>query len=342
MWQLFLKFLKSSPTFNQNGYVGDQPDERDYRYEEIATAPAGVTWVEKSQSLWRRFEPIRNQNGAGACVAFAIALCLGILNYLKEGKFVVLSPRALYARGFVEPAGMNYHDACMLAIKNGLGFEAQLPSEGKGEMAMRDLSDEKESDRLVALLFRGKALVVLPIDFDTIAGVIDTGKPVLLGVRFEDGGFATGVVNLKSGAKNGHGICGLDRTLWAGEKGLIFQNSWTRDGWGFKGLGVVRESQKAGIQFAGYLTELNREPATGKKPQVQISVNSLSVGSVGAQVVKLQVMLQYLGYFPAGECTGNFYGITRQAVRDYQKDNNLPVTGVADVATIKKLNAQFI
>lgn len=346
MFKDFLKNLfKPKAQFNQNGWLTDPADPRDYRHEEIASAPVGIVWASKPQAQWRRFEPIRNQNGAGACVAFATALCVGILNFLREGKFAVLSPRFIYGRGYQPQSGMYYKDGLLLAIKNGLPLEQQMPSDGKSEADMRLLTDEKDSDRLTAQVFKGKDLIMLPIDFDTIASVIDTGIPVLLGVRFADGGFATFVVKLTAGAINGHAIVGVDRTWWENQKALVFQNSWTRDGWGYQGLGVITEDQKAGIQFAGYITALDRAPQTSTaKPKLHIEATQLKVGQVNnADVVKLQTMLQWLGYFPAGQvCTGNFYGITRQAVRDYQKAKGLPVLEYADQNTIAALNNDFV
>jgi peptidoglycan hydrolase-like protein with peptidoglycan-binding domain len=73
-----------------------------------------------------------------------------------------------------------------------------------------------------------------------------------------------------------------------------------------------------------------------------INARSLKVGDRGGDVVKLQIGLQWLGYFPSNqECTGYYGGLTRQAVRDFQKNNGLSVSGIADFNTIQKFNEIF-
>ncbi|MCM1299721.1 MAG: cell wall hydrolase [Firmicutes bacterium] len=59
-------------------------------------------------------------------------------------------------------------------------------------------------------------------------------------------------------------------------------------------------------------------------------------GSSGREVEEIQKVLQEWGLFK-GEITGYFGTATEAALRAYQKNNNLPVTGAADEETLKKM-----
>jgi peptidoglycan DL-endopeptidase LytE len=65
---------------------------------------------------------------------------------------------------------------------------------------------------------------------------------------------------------------------------------------------------------------------------------TLKIGSRGTEVSKLQQNLKQLGYFTYSEITGYFGTITQDAVRQFQKQYQLPVTGIADSTTISKID----
>ncbi len=345
MFNLFKFFNKKSDEKYGKGWLIDLPDpEKAYQAKEIFSVFPTPMWKDKPQSEWKKFIPVKNQNGSNGCVSFTTALMLGVENFLEEQKFVALSPRGIYARKFVSPdGGMYYSDGLTLGSEIGAPPEVLLPADNKNEAGMRDLSDEKESDRIVAKTYRGGSFIYLPKDIDSIAGLISTGKAVALGTRFNSGGFSNGVVTLTENGTYGHAITGVDYTLWQGEKAIIFQNSWG-DSWGFGGLGVLTETQLKGGGFilSAYYQDLQNKPMTGEKPKLKITAPLLKVGNSGNEVTKLQVMLQYLGYFPINqECTGYYGGITRQAVKDYETKSGLPADGTADADVIKKLNDYF-
>jgi len=64
----------------------------------------------------------------------------------------------------------------------------------------------------------------------------------------------------------------------------------------------------------------------------------LEVGTSSNDVLVMQRHLKDFGYF-SGEPTGTFDDITRQAVESFQMVNGLPITGVADGATLMRLMA---
>ncbi|MBS7621538.1 peptidoglycan-binding protein, partial [Candidatus Bathyarchaeota archaeon] len=310
----------------------------------IFKGEAKVEWKEKKPSEWKRYLPIRNQSTSGSCVAFAIALGLGTENLIEENKFEVLSARFIYSRGYVpETGGMYYLNALEIARKEGTCLEQQMPSDGKNEAEMR-VKDDTANMRWVAQIYKANSYVFLPLNFDRWAQFLaeNPNKVILTGLRFNPGGFSSGEVVLDRNGVYGHAVNIVDYTLWKGQKALVFQHAWT-DKWGFGGLGIITEEQfYRGVILGAYLIDFKYEPSTKPKPVLVIYANTLKVGDRNRDVVKLQVGLQWLGYFPADvECTGYYGGITRQAVREFQKAYNLNVTGIADFNTIKKFNEIF-
>lgn len=323
----FLKNLRSPEKRFGTGLVLDKrtlkEKERDYFASEILPdimkAPA---WVEKSKEQWRRFEPIFNQVGSSSCVGQTVALSMGIENYLEEAKFVPLSARFIYAQGYELGGGMYYAKAFDIAKKQGAPPEQLMPSQNLGEDKMV-IFDAKESDKQVALVYKPNSYIYLPIDFDTIAGIVDQGKPVLLGTSFDNGGFQL-EIQLTPNGVYGHAVTVVDRTLWKGKRALVIQNSWGT-GWGYGGLGVITEEQAPGLVMAAYFEELSNA-WRDKVPEIQkpkyFFANNLSFRQYNNEISKLQECLRYEGLFPTTVDikTPAYYGnITAKAVLEFQK-----------------------
>lgn len=340
---IFNKIFKKKDKHFGKGWLGDEPSEKAYLADEIYASYDQVAWTEKPQEQWRRFEPIRNQTTSSSCVGYTVQLMLGGENKLEEDKFVPLSPRMIYARGFEPNGGMYYDKGLKLGTEQGSAPETLMPSENKSEDEMRKLDDERESDRIVAKVYRGGNYVYLPKDIDAVASFLQKGKIVAAGTRFNAGGFSNGEVILTENGIYGHAIALTDFTIYKGEKALIFQNSWGSS-WGFNGLGIITETQfkSGGYILSAYYEDLKNEASKGDKPKLQITAAELKIKQYSGEVMKMQIMLQYLGFFPTGVNTTGYYGgITRQAVKDYQLHNNLTPSGSADGETIKSINGKF-
>ena len=68
--------------------------------------------------------------------------------------------------------------------------------------------------------------------------------------------------------------------------------------------------------------------------------NKLSFGNVSNDVKQLQAVLKDLGFFTYPQFTTKFGTITRDAVKAFQKANNIsPVNGMVGPLTIKALNS---
>lgn len=346
---MFFKLFKPKPwkdkSFNP-GWAGNEEetkDKRNYLAEEIFKSYPTPEWKEKPLSQWRKFLPIRNQNSSSGCVSFSLALALGIENFLEEGKFETLSARFIYSRGYIpDGGGMYYLQALEIARKEGTCLEQQMISDGLNEEQMR-VKDDTKNMQWVAQIYKPQSYIFLPLDIDIFAGILQTtNKGILLGTRFNSGGYSRAEVILDKNGVYGHAIVAVDATIWNGKKALIFQNSWGKD-WGINGLGIITEEQfKNGVVLGVQLIDFVYQPQTANKPKMFINARSLKVGDRGNDVIKLQVGLQWLGFFPANqEVTGYYGGITRQAVKDFQRRYSLNETGIMDLNSINKFNEIF-
>jgi hypothetical protein len=340
--------------------TGALPDPRpefekakDYSAEEVLTFGA-VPWREKSESEWRKF-PIFDQDGSQSCVAQATAKCLGIMNYLEEGQFLMFSARDIYSRRSNYPqAGMYGADACEIARNFGATLNALMDGQRQPETAMNQASDRKPSYEVIGKIYRAKNWFHLPFDIEKIAAIIATGKPVMLLFRFDMNEWNRDVPRIDSASQKpyGHAVTGVDFTLYQNKRAIIIEDSWG-EGAGIKGRRIVTEDwfkpSNDRIMGAFYFEDLANLALLNnqlQKPKY-IFTRTLGVGSRGNDVAMLQRCLGYLqddaGYlFPlTTEPTGYYGGVTRAAVKRFQALRNLTQSGIVDTLTLGALNKEF-
>lgn len=328
----------------QTGWLGDiseHQDPRNFRTSEIFRLPQQVEWREKKQEEWRKPPIIRNQGQTSSCVAYTLATILGYENFLEEGKFVKLSPRYIYSRGFETNGGMYYLKALNIAKEYGCALEDLVNSDGLNEESMRKIDDTKNI-RLIAQIFKVKNYIFTRLNIDEVAYILETTKKFLFaGTRFNKGGFLNFEVKLDKNGEFGHAVTITDYTLWKGQKALVFANSWGEK-WGLNGLGIITENEfYKGVILVGYFIDFKFETEKIIKPKI-ILKNILKVGQKGNEVIDLQRGLQYLGFFPSDiEVTGYFGGITRDAVKKFRQYYNLSDKDYVDDEFIKKFNEIF-
>lgn len=98
------------------------------------------------------------------------------------------------------------------------------------------------------------------------------------------------------------------------------------------------ELKKLGIAYAEATAEFRKLKKKDVKPEVKtvtVTLPVLSRGSKGKAVEALQILMK--GRWYGVGVTGSFGDGTKATVEKVQKDNNLPVTGVADAATWEAL-----
>lgn len=299
------------------GALKDKPDMRDYDLREIASAPI-VSWTEKTD--FRSF-PIFNQDGSSSCVAQATAKILGIENYLEEGKFVSLSARDIYTRrSNFGLEGMYFRDAMEIGNKYGAAIEQLMPSQQLDEVYMNLSNDRTFTTEYTAKIFKGGSFVSIPRDIESIASILSKGKGVLLGFSFDMNEWNREYPELAtvSSMTYSHGVAAIDFGLIKGKKYIVIEDSWGETV-GKKGQRFLSEEWiSSRCNASWYFEDLANKEAVEIIEKYQF-LNDLELGMKNEEVKKLQEILQQMGFFPAGqECTGFYYGITRQAVLDFQ------------------------
>lgn len=102
---------------------------------------------------------------------------------------------------------------------------------------------------------------------------------------------------------------------------------------------VERFQMVCGLNVTGVADGMTMLRLTADMPvtwQGFLSEMSATSGDMGLNVYVLQKKLAQMGYFE-GACTGSYSDFTQRAVAQFQADNGLDDTGVADAATWEKL-----
>ena len=318
----------------QSGALEDErpvkEKEKDYRFEEIVAAADAVTWVEKD--TYRRF-PIFDQNGSYSCVAQTLAKVLGVMHQVNEGEWIKFSPGFIYQLRFNRPnGGMAGIDAWEIVRKNGALLDEFFRSDKKTE-AQLDGYQVKNYEKDVASIFKIKNYVVLPTqDIDTIASVIQkTNKAVMVWFYFTISEWKRSVpvilnhsLSRFASTTARHSVTAVDYTLYKGKKALIIDDSWGLNT-GINGQRIITEDFfKERNFFAAYPINFVFGEETTPKPKYEFN-NNLQYGLLeNPEVVKLQDVLKWFGYFPLNvTSTGNYYSITAKAVLDWQIKYNV-------------------
>lgn len=341
---IFIKDLFGPKYPEDPGAIPDPrpPAEKDQDYEvEEVLPPMAPIWEEKPRDEWRRMPVVKSQDGSSGCVAFGVATALGYENVLEEGKFLDLSPRPIYKRRKNSGPGMWLQDGLHIPYKTGTSLEVLMPSDGKNEEEMNDLSDEKEIDRQIGKVVKpGGYVQGYNNDFNKIAVALELGKMIPIIIRFESGQLNNPIINTTYRGKHGHLMCVTDKTLYNGKRALVVGHHWG-ERWGWSGHGLLLEDRAEGVPNWGFFKALDNdwqeEDHTGAKPSYEFNVN-LAYGDRNNEVAKLQEVLKWEEVFPKDvPCTGYFGQISAKAVYDFQVKHE-----VADMAEIDALQGMAV
>jgi len=300
----------------------EEQKKKDYLFNEMVSSPEPVNWTEKKE--WRNF-PIFDQDNSSSCVAFSLAKIMGIQHQVNEGEWVDFSPGFIYQHRKNKPSkGMAGVDAWEIARKEGLLLETFFPSQNKNDKYLDDYKI-KDYEREVAKVFKVGNYVTIPSrDIDTVASIIQkTGKAVMVWFYFGSGEWDKTVpiikqydLNLYDSGTSKHSVAAVDFTIHDGKKCLIIEDSWGKVG--IKGQRIITEDFfKERNFFCAYPINFKFN-GSQELPEYEFK-KDMEYGEQSDEVAKLQDRLKILTFFPSNvESTGNYYGITRQAVKDFQ------------------------
>ncbi len=95
---------------------------------------------------------------------------------------------------------------------------------------------------------------------------------------------------------------------------------------------------KTGYVGKKYISVGKSSSSSSKKSNNNSSGGTCKPGDTGESVKKVQKRLKALGYYDKS-IDGDYGNGTKSAVKEFQKKNNLKVTGEVNSATLKKLNS---
>lgn len=301
-----MPFKKIKPPGLVEDPRSDIEKAQDFQHEEIASGviTQPVDWREKPESVWKKYS-IRDQNGSSSCCG------QGAAKAIETFRGEVESAHPIYRARYNFPSeGMWLQDVGKICKEMGTTSEALDPSQKLTETQMN-------APITVTTPIKVKNYVQFnPKDIDTIAGIIEANKHAILLVHGNVQEYYKSDVPVSNGkpVDFGHCIVGVDYFLYNGEKAILIDDSWGKFGqWG--GQRVFTESYiKARVDGGMYFIPLT-EPENVKPHYTFTKV--LEWGNTGKDVIALQEILKYEGFFPV-KPTGNFYNVTANSLKKWQ------------------------
>lgn len=309
--------------------------EKDHMFEEIVATANAVDWKEKAKNQWRRFED-QDQDGSGSCVAQTIKKLAKVLGKLNNYD-LNLSATSIYQRRSNKPdSGMIGIEAFDIWKNKGISLEGMVPSQKMSDSEMDTQIIKPEADQVAEVFKIGNHVGLNAGDFETVASVIQTtGKAVMVWFYFTGSEWSKEIPtienpNLDRNNALRHSVPAVDFFLFGGKKYILVEDSAH-----FAGLTyhlISEEFFKARNWFARYPMNYKFNDQTQPQPPDETPSNKpkytfnvdLQFGMRSADVVALQNILKFEGFFPVNiESTGYFGAITKSGVQKYQDKHNI-------------------
>jgi hypothetical protein len=319
-----------------------------YRFEELVSSPAPVSLAVTTPDQWKIY-PIRNQGRKNSCTYNARAKMAGILQEQINGEFIVYSDTDYNKRS--NPwAGSSPIEALDFMRKDGIGLEALEESDKRTTDEELAKVKQTEFEKQVAKLSALDGYYTLPAyNFDTMVSTSHaTKKPMMIGFFATMAEWNQDVVDIitpdltPDKAVVRHEVCGTPNYgIYQDKEGSTIEDSWGTAGINKKGVRWItrRFFEKRNFiaplvptHFKTY-SEMGVEPV---KPKYNFTTN-LQYGDDNLDVIALQDMLKYFGFYPANfPSTGKYYELTSKAVLNWQKKNK-----VDTLETLEKLEGKY-
>jgi hypothetical protein len=333
-------------------YIGDLPDDRskkekqkDYSSAEIDLGALNFVTLAEAKKVAKKYVE-RDQKSKSSCVPSSMASAI----YNTEEVELAEEPNYRQRSNFPQE-GCFWVDQLNLVVNFGMAKRSVAKEVTTEALANKyTITNEIISD---AKVHRQKNYI-FNLGFDDIIRTLNNGYPVVFSVGTNRKEWANDSPKLLNSPVRDifHAVCAIPGTGYQDKKEEGFFITDSAHFGGVVKRKITREFFNNRVRFTGaYFIDLEfSEPfkwVTPAKYKGYKFTRDLTVGSRGADVNALQEILQANGFFPSMGTTNYFGGITRQAVKDFQKKYEESIlwvvglklpTGYFGKSSIKKMN----
>ena len=293
---------------------------KDKDYDALELGVQSPKWLTRATAIKNASKYIsRNQYSKSSCVSSSIC------NALWNTESTELADEFLYTQRMNKPAeGCYWYDQADLVIKQGTCSRE----------AMKEVKTEKEANNVVITGFQtDNACLYKQLSY------INITKPTIEDLsKWANQGYAVPFSIWATSKEWSLEYPEIKDTTLTREKATILHAICVipNTGYTYKGKKyvIITDSSHFGKRYIRHLSEdflavrthhgvVFTDLAKNLLPNIKTKYSftrDLTVGDTGEDVKMLQKVLQDLGFFPSNfECTETFAGITRQAVKDFQK-----------------------
>jgi hypothetical protein len=319
----------NDPNFNPGG-IKDIPDNRDFRETARIVSPYDFTKGYDIEEILRarlnnpQFKiPVKNQGGSFSCGGQAWGYYGQVLEALKTGTFEEDSAKYIYAQTAVPGGGSAGRTNCDLVVNKGWGREILTPSYENGnpptEAFITRVSDITQAAHDDAKGFSAFSYLIETSDIDAVAWAIEANQGVILGVTGQSNGTWHSSQPKPPTGENGlwnHWVYAGKTGIVNGKRAIKILNSWGNTigdgGWQW----IDEDYFASGRIFSVWIIKTSHTFS-----------QNLEFGMEGQEVKNLQLALRKLGHFKYGSITGFYGNITMEAVKSFQKTENIVTWG---------------
>ncbi len=296
--------------------------DKDFDSRELALGEIKFVTYKQAQKNAEKYIQ-RNQYAKSSCVPSSMCNAL----WFTEG--TILADEFLYSQRINKPQlGCYWHDQADKILEQGVCLRELLPEQktekGANEVKLTD------AQKMNAISYRQKSYVWIKDNkFNTIASAINSGFAVPFSIWASSKEWSkekpeildTKLTRDKAGIH--HAICAIPHTAYKTKTGFGFFITDSSPFGGHFKRDITQEFYTARFNAGLYFIDLEfKEPTkwvTPLKYKGYKFTRDLTVDMIGADVNALQEILKANGFFPNMNTTQFFGGITRQAVKDFQK-----------------------
>jgi len=325
--------------------------DKDYDSRELNLGEVKTVTLKQAEKNAKDYVE-RNQFSKSSCVPSSMC------NALYNTEFEELADEGIYAQRINKPQeGCYWYDIADKVISQGITKRALL-KEIKTEAGANNvkLTDEQKTD---ALIHRQQYYVWLKDNkINTIGSIINAGYAVPFSIWAVTKEWSKSKPEIlddkltREKANIHHAICAIPNTFYKDKKEYGF---FITDSSHFGGVAKRQITEdfyttrfNAGLYFIDLEYVEPKKWVTPAKYKGYKFTRDLTINSTGSDVNALQEILKANGYFPNMQTTEFFGGITRQAVKDFQKDFEESIlwvvglklpTGYFGKSSINKINS---